>query len=64
MKMQLKRVLPVFATEVEEAEWWHKNRKIHDKQLAAAVTSGEAQVLTTETLLKRIAASKKAGPPA
>ena len=63
MKKQSKRVVPAFATEAEEAKWWHKNRKIHDKQLVAALTSGEAQVLTTGKLLKRIAASKKAPAP-
>jgi predicted DNA binding CopG/RHH family protein len=37
--------------------------QIHDKQLLAAVRSGEAQVLTTEKLLARIAASKKKPAP-
>ena len=63
MKKQTKRVVPAFATEAEEAEWWYKNRKIHDKQLLAAVRSGEAQVLTKEKLLERIAASKKKPAP-
>ena len=59
-----KRVIPAFATEAEEAEWWHKNRNIHGRQLLAAVKSGEAQVLTKEKLHERIAASKKTPPPA
>jgi hypothetical protein len=58
-----KRLVPMFATEAEEAEWWYKNRKIHDKQLLAAVKSGEAQILTKEKLLARIAASKKRPAP-
>ena len=58
-----KRIVPMFATEAEEAEWWYKNRKIHDKQLLAAVKSGEAQILTKEKLLARIAASKKRPAP-
>jgi len=45
---QPKRVIPAFATEAEEAEWWYKNRNIHGKQLLAAVKNGEAQVLTKE----------------
>jgi hypothetical protein len=61
MNKQTKRIVPAFATEAEEADWWYKNRKIHDKQLLAAVKSGEAQILTKEKLLARIAASKKAG---
>ena len=58
-----KRTVPVFATETEEAEWWHKNRDTHGKQLLGAVKSGEAQVLTREKLLGRLAASKKTASP-
>ncbi|MBV8731866.1 MAG: hypothetical protein JO336_18820 [Acidobacteriia bacterium] len=53
-----RRIVPQFATEAEEAEWWYQNRHIHDKLFHAAVLSGEAQVLTKEKLLARIAASK------
>ena len=63
MKKQTKRVVPAFATEAEEADWWYKNRHVHDKQLVAAVKSGEAQILTKEKLLERIAASKKKPAP-
>src|ERR1700720_120482 len=63
MKKQTKRIVPAFATEAEEADWWHKNRKLHDKQFLDAVKSGEAQVLTKEKLLARIAASKKTPAP-
>ena len=59
MKNQYKRVVPVFATEAAEADWWYKNRKTHDKQLRAALNIGEAQLLTKEKLLELIAASKK-----
>jgi hypothetical protein len=41
-----KRIVPMFATEAEEAEWWYKNRNVHGKELLAAVKSGEAQILT------------------
>ena len=58
-----KRIVPTFATEAEEADWWYKNRNIHGKQLLAAVKSGEAQILTKEKLLARIAASKKRPAP-
>jgi hypothetical protein len=63
MKKQRKRVVPAFTTEAEEASWWYQNRKIHDKELLAAVKSGEAQVLTREKLLQRIAASRKTPSP-
>ncbi len=58
-----KRVVPAFATEAEEAEWWFRNRAKHGKQLLAAVKSGKAQVLTQEKLRERIAASGKAPAP-
>ena len=44
MEGQPKRVVPAFATEVEESEWWHKNRNTHGKQLLAAVKSGETLI--------------------
>jgi predicted DNA binding CopG/RHH family protein len=63
MENQLKRVIPAFATEAEEAEWWYKNRNVHGKQLLAAVRSGEAQVLKKEKLRERLAASKRTPAP-
>jgi hypothetical protein len=63
MEGQAKRVVPVFATEAEEAEWWYRNRNIHGRQLLAAVKSGGAQVLTKEKLRERIAASRRTPAP-
>jgi len=54
-----KRVVPAFAVEAEEAEWWFENRQKHGEQLRAAVRSGQAQILTKEKLRERIAASPK-----
>ena len=58
-KIPNKRIVPRVPTEAEEADWWYKNRKIHDRQLTEAVKTGEAQVLTKEKLVARIEASKK-----
>jgi predicted DNA binding CopG/RHH family protein len=58
-KKETRIVVPRFASETEEAEWWYQNRRLHDKGFHAAVKNGEAQVLTKEKLLARIAASKK-----
>lgn len=58
-----KRIVPTFATEAEEAEWWFKNRSIHGRQLLSAVKSGEAQVLTKNKLFERLAASRKGPAP-
>lgn len=67
MKKQIERqstiVVPKFATEAEEAEWWYRNRERHGKQFLAAVKSGQAQVLTKEKLQARLAASKKTPAP-
>jgi hypothetical protein len=63
LEQQPKRVVPTFATEAEEAEWWYNNRNIHGKQLLAAAKNDEAQVLTKEKLRERIAASRKTPAP-
>jgi hypothetical protein len=64
MKKETNRItVPKFATEAEEAEWWFKNRKAHDRIFTAAVKSGEARILTKEKLLARIEASKKKPAP-
>jgi hypothetical protein len=57
-----KRIVPKFATEAEEAQWWYDNREAHGKELLAAVRAGEAQILTRDKLLARLEASKKAAP--
>jgi predicted DNA binding CopG/RHH family protein len=62
MKKPSKRAVPAFASEGEEAAWWYENRKFHDREFAAAVENGEAQVLTGEKLRKRIAAAKAKVP--
>jgi len=62
-KNHSKRTVPAFESEGEEAKWWYENRETHGKQLLAAVKSGEAQILTKEKLLARIAASKKTPAP-
>ena len=63
MENQRNGSLPVFESEAEEAEWWHQNRNLHGKQLLAEVRKGNAQVLTKEKLLARIAASRKTTAP-
>ena len=62
MKKKSKRTVPAFASEADEAAWWYKNRKSHDREFAAAVESGEAQVLTGAKLRERIEASKAKAP--
>ncbi|MBY0503206.1 MAG: hypothetical protein K2X03_04825 [Bryobacteraceae bacterium] len=57
------RAVPAFAPEAEEAAWWYKNRNVHGKELLAALSSGEAVVLTKAKLQERIAASKKVAAP-
>ena len=62
-KKQAKRTAPPFTTAKEEADWWYKNRNVHGEQLRAAVKSGDAQVLTKERLLERMAASERRPAP-
>ncbi|HTX37196.1 MAG TPA: hypothetical protein VME43_19335 [Bryobacteraceae bacterium] len=63
MTKKNKRLVPAFPTEAEEAEWWYQNRERHGKELLEAVRNGEAQILTKEKLLERLAASKKKPAP-
>ena len=58
MKKQRKRTVPVFASEAEEAAWWYDNRKLHEREFAAAMENGQAQMLTGEKLRERIDASR------
>jgi predicted DNA binding CopG/RHH family protein len=58
MTKQSKRAVPAFASEGEAAAWWYENRQFHDREFAAALENGEAQVLTREKLRARIEASK------
>ena len=55
-----KRVVPKFATEAQEADWWYKNRRKLDKDLVEAAHAGELKVLHRKTLLARLARSKAA----
>jgi len=63
MNKQTKRMVPRFATEAEEADWWYQNRHVHGKELLAAVRSGEAKILTQDELRRRIEASQKVPAP-
>jgi predicted DNA binding CopG/RHH family protein len=56
-------VVPKFATEVEEAEYWHRNRQLHAKQFLAAARNGKAKTLTKAKLLERIEASRQLAAP-
>jgi predicted DNA binding CopG/RHH family protein len=60
---QSSQTVPVYEKEAAEAEWWHENRDSHGKQLLDGVRNGDAQVLTRDKLLARVAASRKAAAP-
>jgi len=51
-----KRVLPNFATEDEEAEWWYANREKISDDFEEAARNGELKILTKEMLRERLAA--------
>jgi len=56
--MKQKRVIPVFKSEAEEAEWWYNNRERLDKDLLEAAKNGELKRLDQATLKARLAASR------
>lgn len=56
--MGKKRIVPAFATEAEEADWWYKNRKKLDKDLVDAARAGELKILDRKALMARVARSK------
>lgn len=51
-----KRVIPKFATEAQEAEWWDQNRDQASKDLSDAAANGEAKFVTPQQLATRLAA--------
>jgi predicted DNA binding CopG/RHH family protein len=55
-----KRVIPAFASEAEEAEWWYKNRRRLDADFHRASKQGTLKALDRKTLLARLARSKAA----
>jgi predicted DNA binding CopG/RHH family protein len=55
-----KRIVPSFASQAEEAEWWYRNRRKLDKELLAAARSGQLKTLKRKNLAARIARSKAA----
>jgi len=56
--MKLKRTIPAFRSETEEAEWWYKNRARLDKDFVEASKAGAAKRLNAATLKACLAASK------
>ena len=58
MKQSKKRRLPAFASEVEEARWWDRNRDRLDQDFEKAARAGTLKRLDKRTLAARIAASR------
>lgn len=56
--MRQRRVVPVFKSQAEEAEWWYENRKRLDKDFLEAAKKGQLKRLDKATLQARLAASK------
>ena len=52
--MKQKRVIPVFKSEAEEAEWWYKNRATLDKDFVDAAKKGKLKRLDQATLKARL----------
>ncbi len=53
-----KRIIPTFATEAEEADWWYANREKIADDLETASSAGDVRILTKEKLSARLANNK------
>lgn len=51
-------IIPKFASEAEEADWWYANREKIADDVVAASAAGEAKILTGEKLRERLSAAK------
>jgi predicted DNA binding CopG/RHH family protein len=58
-KTTTKRVVPKFATEAEEAEWWDQNRDMVSRDFREAGLKGEVKKLTVELLRERLASKAR-----
>ena len=56
--MKQKRVIPAFESEVEEADWWYKNRAGLDMDLGEAAKKGQLKRLDRATVKAHLARSK------
>ena len=56
MAKPTKHVIPKFATEAEEAEWWDQHREMVSRDVREAGRRGEVTKLTVERLRDRLAA--------
>ena len=54
----MKRKIPAFKSEAEEADWWYKNRAQLDKDFFEAAKTGKLRRLDSKTLKGRLQASK------
>ena len=59
----MKREIPKFNTEAEEAKWWDEHLDEFEDDTAEALNSGTAQVLTRERLNERLHSNSPANAP-
>ena len=55
METTKRRVVPKFATEKEEAEWWDQNREMVSRDFEEAGRRGEVKRMTAAQLVERLA---------
>jgi hypothetical protein len=51
--MSEKRVIPAFATEAEEAQWWYDNREAHSEEFVKAAAEGRTRRVSLAEKLER-----------
>ena len=59
-----KMVVPKFATEREEAEWWDAHMDVVEDNLFEAIGSGTAKTITPQLLAERILKANTSKKPA
>jgi predicted DNA binding CopG/RHH family protein len=59
MRKKQGKIVPAFASEAQEADWWFRNRRNLDADFQKAAKSGELKRIDRKTLLSRISASTR-----
>jgi predicted DNA binding CopG/RHH family protein len=53
-----RRIVPPFKSEDEEAQWWFRKRKVHERDFREAAKTDELKILDKKTLPARLASSR------
>ena len=54
----MRRKIPIFNNEADEADWWYRNRKELESEFIAAAERGEVSRLNRQKLEERLRSGK------